>query len=256
MLMYNRYNILKVINFSFLSMLFCSVIISQESLAIVTKSNGNVSYKNYLKKDFVEKLNAGSELFNNDLVKTGSDGFIKFTYLDDGTTIKINNDSELYIRGQVSNKNINKRINMSNGFIKLDVSKQKEDEFVIITPTSVASVKGTSFILHSKEGGDSFYGYEGVVEVLNKESNHVVKLSKNLKIISKPDGAINSQIITQEDINILESFIELDDEIEIEEGEIQIDEEDGSDSSTINELRIKISTPSGEEKTIVIKYNE
>ena len=93
-----------------------------------------------MKKVFINTLNSGSELFNNDLVRTGSDGFVKFTYLDDGTTIKINKDSELYIRGQVSNKNINKRINMSNGLIKLDVSKQNQDEFVIITPTSVASV--------------------------------------------------------------------------------------------------------------------
>jgi len=231
---------------------------SQESLAIVTKSNGSISYKNYLKKDFIDKLNAGSELFNNDLIKTGSDGFVKFTYLDDGTTIKINNDSELYVRGQVSGKNINKRINMSNGLIKLDVSKQNQDEFVIITPTSVASVKGTSFILNSQEDGDSFYGYEGVVEVLNKESNQVVRLSKNLKIVSKPDGGINSQIITQEDGNMLESFIELDDDGEIDDGESELNEESDSDdsSTTTKELRIKVFTQSGEEKIIIIKYNE
>ena len=231
---------------------------SQESLAIVTKSNGSISYKNYLKKDFIDKLNAGSELFNNDLIKTGSDGFVKFTYLDDGTTIKINNDSELYVRGQVSGKNINKRINMSNGLIKLDVSKQNQDEFVIITPTSVASVKGTSFILNSQEDGDSFYGYEGVVEVLNKESNQVVRLSKNLKIVSKPDGGINSQIITQEDGNMLESFIELDDDGEIDDGESELNEERDSDdsSTTTKELRIKVFTQSGEEKIIIIKYNE
>ena len=252
MSMLSRYNILKIINYSILIILFCNSLISQESLAIVTKSNGNVSYKNFLKKDLVDKLNAGSELFNNDLVKTGSDGFVKFTYLDDGTTIKINNDSELYIRGQVSNKNINKRINMSTGLIKLDVSTQKGDEFVIITPTSVASVKGTSFILDSTDEGDNFYGYEGIVEVLNKESNEVVKLSKNLKIISKPSGTINSTVITQQDLDILDSFSILDDEVEIEENNIEQD----LDSSATKELRIKVSSPSGEEKTIIIKYNE
>ena len=250
--MSNRYNILKSTYFYFIIALFFNNVISQESLAIVTKSNGNISYKNYLKKDFIDKLNAGSELFNNDLIRTGSDGFVKFTYLDDGTTIKINNDSELYIRGQVSNKNINKRINMSNGLIKLDVSTQKGDEFVIITPTSVASVKGTSFILDSSEDGDNFYGYEGIVEVLNKESNEVVKLSKNVKIVSKPSGVINSAVVTQQDIDILNSFSVLDEDVEIEESNI----EDDSASSTVKELRIKVSSPSGEEKTIIIKYNE
>ena len=233
-----------------------NILLCQESLAIVTKSNGSVAYKNYLKKDFIDKLNAGSELFNNDLIKTGTDGFIKFTYLDDGTTIKVNSDSELYVRGQVSNKNINKRINMSTGLIKLDVSKQNQDEFVIITPTSVASVKGTSFILDSKEDGDSFYGYEGVVEVLNKESNQVVKLSKNLKIVSKPDGVINSEIITQKDANILEIFIELDDEDIEDEQKREIEGDSDSDSSVPKELKIKVTNPLGEEKTIIIKYNE
>ena len=255
--MYSRLNILKMTNSVIISLLLFSFIFSEKSLAIVTKSNGNVSYKNYLKKEFINTLNAGSELFNNDLVRTGSDGFVKFTYLDDGTTIKINKDSELYIRGQVSNKNINKRINMSNGLIKLDVSKQNQDEFVIITPTSVASVKGTSFILDSKEDGDNFYGYEGVVEVLNKESNQVVRLSKNLKIVSKPDGVINSEIITQQDANILDSFVELEEDVEIEQQQNESDEQ-GADENLpqTNELRIKVLTPSGEEKTIIIKYNE
>ena len=255
--MYSRQYIFQITNFFIICLILFAFLFSEQSLAIVTKSNGNVSYKNYLKKEFINTLNAGSELFNNDLVRTGSDGFVKFTYLDDGTTIKINKDSELYIRGQVSNKNINKRINMSNGLIKLDVSKQNQDEFVIITPTSVASVKGTSFILDSKEDGDNFYGYEGVVEVLNKESNQVVKLSKNLKIISKPDGMINSEIITQQDVSILDSFVELEEDVEIEQQQNESDDpETDDDSPKSNELRIKVLTPSGEEKTIIIKYNE
>ena len=255
--MYSRLNIFQMTNSFIISLILFGFLFSEQSLAIVTKSNGNVSYKNYLKKEFINTLNAGSELFNNDLVRTGSDGFVKFTYLDDGTTIKINKDSELYIRGQVSNKNINKRINMSNGLIKLDVSKQNQDEFVIITPTSVASVKGTSFILDSKEDGDNFYGYEGVVEVLNKESNQVVRLSKNLKIVSKPDGLINSEIITEQDVSILDSFVELEEDVEIEQQQNESDDPGTDyDSPKTNELRIKVLTPSGEEKTIIIKYNE
>ena len=236
-----------------LLLLFLSLnIFCQESLAIVTKSSGNVQYKYYLNKDFVKKLNFGAELYNNDLIKTGNDGFIKFSYLDDGTTIKIHNDSELYIRGQVNNKNINKRINMSNGLLKLDVSKQNEDEFMIITPTSVASVKGTSFILESNNDGDKFYGFDGIVEVLNKESNQIIKLSKNLKVTSLPDGNINSEIITENDTELLNTFTQYEEEIELEEAPI----EEEQDSQSTKELKIKVYSPTGEEKIIVIKYNE
>ena len=185
----------KIIKYKFLfSVIFISFLINKETLAIVTKSTGDVKYKSYLSDEFSNELKMGSQLFNNDFIITDSDGFVKFSYLDDGTTIKIHHDSELYVRGQVNKKSISKRINMSNGLLKLDVSKQNDDEFMVITPTSVASVKGTSFILKSNEDGDSFFGYEGTVEIRNKESNQIVKLSKNLKVISNNDGSINSQL--------------------------------------------------------------
>ena len=233
-----------------LSLVFVSFLINKETLAIVTKSSGDVKYKNYLSNEFSNKLKMGSQLFNNDLIVTDSDGFVKFSYLDDGTTIKIHHDSELYVRGQINKKSISKRINMSNGLLKLDVSKQNDDEFMVITPTSVASVKGTSFILESNEDGDSFFGYEGTVEIRNKESNKIVKLSKNLKVTSTNDGSINSEIVTPVDINPIEIFIEMDEEEQPVENYF-IDE-----TEIINELIIKVYNSDGEEREIIIKYNE
>ena len=233
-----------------LSLVFVSFLINKETLAIVTKSSGDVKYKNYLSNEFSNELKMGSQLFNNDLIVTDSDGFVKFSYLDDGTTIKIHHDSELYVRGQINKKSISKRINMSNGLLKLDVSKQNDDEFMVITPTSVASVKGTSFILESNEDGDSFFGYEGTVEIRNKESNKIVKLSKNLKVTSTNDGSINSEIVTPVDINPIEIFIEMDEEEQPVENYF-IDE-----AEIINELIIKVYNSDGEEREIIIKYNE
>lgn len=233
-----------------LSLVFVSFLINKETLAIVTKSSGDVKYKNYLSNEFSNELKMGSQLFNNDLIVTDSDGFVKFSYLDDGTTIKIHHDSELYVRGQINKKSISKRINMSNGLLKLDVSKQNDDEFMVITPTSVASVKGTSFILESNEDGDSFFGYEGTVEIRNKESNKIVKLSKNLKVTSTNDGSINSEIVTPIDINPIEIFIEMDEEEQPVENYF-IDE-----TEIINELIIKVYNSDGEEREIIIKYNE
>ena len=233
-----------------LSLVFVSFLINKETLAIVTKSSGDVKYKNYLSNEFSNELKMGSQLYNNDLIVTDSDGFVKFSYLDDGTTIKIHHDSELYVRGQINKKSISKRINMSNGLLKLDVSKQNDDEFMVITPTSVASVKGTSFILESNEGGDSFFGYEGIVEIRNKESNKIVKLSKNLKVTSTNDGSINSEIVTPIDINPIEIFIEIDEEEQPIENYF-IDE-----TEIINELIIKVYNSDGEEREIIIKYNE
>ena len=229
-----------------------SFLFSQVGLAIVTKASGDVEYKYYLDTDFSFSIKPGTQLFNNDLIRTGSDGFVKFSYLDDGTTIKVHKDTELYIGGQINKQNISKRINMSNGTLKLDVSKQTEDEFKIITPTSVASVKGTSFILEISDEGDKFYGFEGVVEVLNKESNQIVNLSKNLKVISSVDGNINSEIITDNDTELLDSFIIFEEEPELDQDSI----EEINNIESTKELRIKVYNSDGSEKIIIIKYNE
>ena len=229
-----------------------SYLLCEESIAITTKSVGVVKYKKFSNEKVNQKLDIGSELFNDDFIRTGKDGFVKFSYLDDGTTIKIHNNTELYVRGKANNKIINKRLNINNGILKLDVSKQKEDEFTIVTPTSVASVKGTKFIIESNlDFGDKFYGFEGIVEIINKESNKLIRLSKNLKVSSTPDGKIVSEIITPVDMEIINEI-----ESTIDETIIDEDIDDGSLNEEINELIIIVKSPSGEEKEIIIKYTE
>tara|TARA_B100002052_G_scaffold98346_1_gene90867 strand:+ start:301 stop:1029 length:729 start_codon:yes stop_codon:yes gene_type:complete len=230
--------------------LFFTFSFSEESIAITTKSIGTVDYKKY-SNDKSEKLKMGSELFNDDYIKTGKDGFVKFSYLDDGTTIKIHNNTEIYVRGKSDNKIINKRLNISNGTLKLDVSKQKEDEFTIVTPTSVASVKGTKFIIESNiDFGDKFYGFEGIVEIINKESNKLIKLSRNLKVSSSPNGDLISEIITPSDMDIINEIESTIDEIIID------DVDDSSLSPEVRELIILVKSPTGEQKEIIIKYTE
>ena len=77
--------------FSLFSFLF------QNEVAIVTKNNGDVKYKKESSKRFTNRINSGLELFNNDLLVTGNDGFIMFAYLDDGSLIKVHKDSEVLV---------------------------------------------------------------------------------------------------------------------------------------------------------------
>jgi len=253
--------------------LFVNIILPTESLAIVTKSLGNIEYTKFDASKLIKELDLGSELFNDDYIKTKSNGFIKFSYLDDGTTIKMHKNSELFVRGNIDEYLIQKRINISSGVYNFDISKQKDKAFTIITPTSVASVKGTKFLLMSdSEGTDSFYGFDGIVEVLNKESNTTLRLSRNVKITSFSTGEINSEIMTQTDYNITNEFNNFEQEIDSEEiipeeNEFenvpdQDEQESGSmnESSptepTTNEIRITIRNLQGEEKELIIRYNE
>ena len=218
-----------------------------QSIAIVSKSKGNVKYKNKKDKALNKTLKSGLDLYNNDYIRTGKDGFAKYVYLDDGTQIKIHNNSEVYIRGEINRRSIIKQLKVDEGTVKLEIKKQAVDEFTVITPTSVASVKGTSFWLDcSGSGGDKFYGESGIVTIQNRESGEKRELIKNTVASSLPNGTLNIRRMTQNELNML-------DNMEEETGESEDSNEgSGNFESEDNEIRIELEDESGNQKTIII----
>ena len=230
--------------------IFFTICISAESIAVTTKVKGDVKYKKKSQKELKNPLKVGYDLYNNDYVRTGNDGFAKYVYLDDGTQIKVHNNTEVFIHGELSRRSILKQLKVKDGTVKLDVKKQTVDEFTVITPTSVASVKGTSFWLDcSGRGGDRFYGESGLVSITNKASGARRQLSKNTVASSMPDGSIELRKITPEELKMLEN-------IEEDAGESDnSSDEDGNSSSNNNgesEIKIELEDESGNQKTIVI----
>ena len=218
-----------------------------QSIAIVSKSKGNVKYKNKKDKALNKTLKSGLDLYNNDYIRTGKDGFAKYVYLDDGTQIKIHNNSEVFIRGEINRRSIIKQLKVDEGTVKLEIKKQAVDEFTVITPTSVASVKGTSFWLDcSGNGGDKFYGESGMVTIQNRESGEKRELIKNTVASSLPNGTLNIRRMTQNELNML-------DDIEEETGESgDSNEGNGDFESEDNEIRIELEDESGNQKIIII----
>ena len=255
----------------YITLILSSLLFSSE-VAIVTKNNGDTKYKKENSKRFTNKINSGLELFNNDLLVTGNNGFIMFAYLDDGSLIKVHKDSEVLVDGTLNNNTINKQVIVNDGFIKFDIKKQKQNEFKVVTPTSVASVKGTLFYIDTSDKGDVFYGFEGIVEVLNIKSQEVSSLTKSKKVTSLPDGSIDIEDIETEDLEYIvqvqqESGVEIEEIEEMQdiEDSDEIDEEgdadDGGsgDADTENEIQevvITFTNEEGEQKTLTIKFVE
>jgi hypothetical protein len=245
----SKYNKYIFIVFLFLANIFAS----SEQVALVLKTKGNVQYQKYSEK-VLSTLNIGTALYNDDLLRTGADGLVVFVYIDDKTMIKIQSNSEVYIRGESENESIIKQINIGNGRVKSTVSKQKKGEFTIVTPTSVASVKGTEFwTIVDRDGEDRFYGLSGTVEVKNLSSGQIVGLEENTTAISLPDGTINIRQtneleLPQEDIYEIEGDL---DDIENfgKDSTIEV-----FDNTTESELRIKLQNAFGEEKEIIVRY--
>ena len=122
---------------------------------------------------------------------------------------------------------------MDGGTIRASITKQNVD-FVIQTPTSVASVKGTDFwMLVDELLGDQIIGLEGQVSLVNTETGQEVLVSTGMTGSSTPDGQVG---ISQTD----QSSIPEDPSDESQEGSSQV--------------KIYLEGPNGEQKVFIIEY--
>jgi len=242
----------------FISSIFCS-----ETIGLVMKKKGKVDYTPYSNSKKIKTLKISEALFNQDLIKTGKDGFAKFVYLDDASTIKIHKNSEVYVQGSIKRREIIKQVNIATGKMKLDIDKQHSREFKIITPTSVASVKGTRFWVDVNEKkGDLFYGLSGIVEITNNATGEKINLTENTTAISLPDGTLDvKKTISNELINLEILEQDVGEPInDMPQGYFEGDSgynlpSDSNDSiSGINEIIIKLKNSSSQEKTLIIMY--
>ena len=238
----------------FILLFIINIIASNSGIALVTKSKGTIEYRKNDGTITKNDLQKGASLFNEDRIITGANGFAKYVYLDDGSMIKVHKNAEVYIYGSIDKRSIIKQINVSQGNVKFEVSKQGKDDFTVITPTSVATVKGTDFWLESNEDeGDQFFGLSGLVKVKNIESNLILQLTRNTTIISEPDGKIDIKKTNLNDFKKLQR-------LELGAGEINENQYEESileqlgENLPEGEIKIQLDDGSGSLKEIIIKY--
>ncbi len=201
-------------------------------IAVATKVKGLVEIMPDGKDSFSD-LKPGSILSDGDKLRTGSKGFAAIIFIDDKSTLKLKENSEAVITGQRSAKSISKKINMDIGTVRATITKQNTD-FVIQTPTSVASVKGTDFwLVTDPSDGDLIIGIEGLVGLTNNETGQEIDVSEGMSGISTPDGTLG---------------LEETDSSSIPDDPSEENEEEGS------QIRIYFEGPDGEQKVMIIDY--
>ena len=251
---------MRIFIFNLFLILFINLTFSKETLGLVTKTKGKVEYQIYSSKKFTKKISKGLGLYSDDRIRTGEDGFSIYRYLDDASSIKILKNSDIQIHGRVNDNNIEKNIQVYNGLLNFNITTQNNDIFTIVTPTSVATVKGTNFwLICNGVDGDKFLGIEGEVEVKNIESGSIVILNESSTVISSNNGSISTQSMTSEDFQEIE---DLDDESgEYEDFEIDTgfnDENQNSENNlNLDEeriIRIQFEDAFNNSKEIIIKY--
>ena len=200
-------------------------------IAVATKVKGPVEIMPVGKKGFSD-LEPGTILSDGDKIRTGPSGFTAIIFIDDKSTLKVKDNSEVVITGKRTAASISKKINMNEGTIRATVKKQNTD-FVIQTPTSVASVKGTDFWLVSNpETGDQIIGIEGIVGLVNNETGQEIDVSEGMSGLSTPDGNVG---LTDTDPSSIP-----DDPSDEIEGPSQV--------------KIYLEGPNGEQKVMIIEY--
>jgi len=213
------------------SLIFLSAA-NANKIAVVTKVKGLVEIMPTGKKLF-SKLKAGSILADGDKIRTGTSGFAAIIFIDDKSTLKLKGNSEAVITGQRTAASISKKINMDSGTIRATIKKQNSS-FVIQTPTSVASVKGTDFwLLTDPDKGDQVIGLEGIVSLKNIDTGQDVDVVQGMSGISTPDG----------DVGVEETVA----------SSIPIDPSDSSEDGP-SQFKIYLEGPNGTQKVMVIEY--
>ena len=221
---------MKVFRYIVLSFFVFSFVLGSK-IAVATKVKGLVEIMPIGKTEFFD-LKAGTILSDGDKIRTGKSGFAAIIFIDDKSTLKLKGNTEAVISGQRTAASISKKINLDSGTIRATINKQNTD-FVIQTPTSVASVKGTDFwLLTDPVTGDQIICVEGTVGLVNSETGEDVDVTEGMSCISIPDGTLE---LSETDPSSIP-----DDPSDEQEGPSQI--------------RIYLEGPNGEQKVMVIEY--
>ncbi len=162
-----------------------------EKIAFTTKVSGRVTLTT--PQGQTNPLKRGTALNMGEKIVTGSDGTVVIMFIDDKSILRIQKNTTLTIGGESTGSGagraISKQIDMQFGKLRAQVAEQRKGEFLISTPTSVASVKGTDFWVTSDPVlGDIFLGVSGLIEVENLISGGTISVGGGQVGTSNPDG--------------------------------------------------------------------
>lgn len=194
---------LKFMTLVLLSLTFVASTFPQKKKAVATifKPVGIVDVKTGEKDWSTAKpatpLNAG------DIVRTQENSFAIVKFLEN-SVIRVQEKSEVTISGEIAKGEFSKNVHLERGEVGFQVKKRPNEKFEFSTPTSVASIRGTSGLLIA--GGDSndvlILG-TGIVDFKNLISNTILNVKGGQTAYSLSNGTIKVEESSQEEKRLL-----------------------------------------------------
>ncbi len=212
------------------------------SVAYPLKVKGDVDLTRNLESS---ALKLGDELYNGDEIETKAESYAVIQFEDKSSIIKLFPNTILNIRTEKEGEKYNKKSLLKMGELWAKVEKST-GKFEIETPTTVASVKGTNFMLNvSEDGTTELFTFEGEVLFQNIITGQTETILAGQRGTTSGDQPIivapfdpdeieesRSEFINEEYETILEEEIPIRDreETPIEAPEVIEEEEDGEEA--------------------------
>lgn len=183
------------------------------------------------------KYKNGELLMDKDLLKTGDESFAAYKYADASTTVKMFANSIATLSATKNGKQLDKSVEVKKGNVYSSIQKGK-GSYQVITPTTVASVKGTEFFTQVEDNGRStFIVNEGEVELRIRATDETARVGKGKTATISPSGELILRDTVAEDLS------------QIEEAEMEADT-----TQEPHKIRIPLLDESGNRKYIEISY--
>jgi len=154
------------------ALLFLFPVAAIAGIGNLSKGSGAIYFKVKGEKKWAA-ASAGMDINEGDRVKTGSDGRIELL-LQDGSRLTIGNNTEMEITRFLLDKDRRSATIFVQGKLRAAIAKfLGKTNMWVKTPTAVAGVKGTDFIVMNEGKANVLFGQEGTVEVKGNDKASV-----------------------------------------------------------------------------------
>ncbi len=213
----------------FLLMIFS--LSAETPIGLTLRMTGEV---NLQRIDEINSLELGDSLFNNDIIRTYEESFAFLRFIDDGATLRLFENSILTLDTDQDEDKFSKTNYLEVGRLFTNV-RENSGDLSVETPTTVASVKGTSgFIVVDADGNTTIIVLTGLFEVFNTISGNFTTVTGGNSCQSDVDG----ELWTYPNEDIDPDWLEDIDEDEFEDKDI---------------IKIEMIREDGERRTIEIE---
>ncbi|GAB4380881.1 MAG: hypothetical protein Kow0042_31240 [Calditrichia bacterium] len=173
-----------IIGILFSVALFSLPCFADAPVAVILKNKGEVNlYKTATSG--AETVKKGQVLYDGNKIRTGTSSFCAIKFIDDKSLLRLKENSSCVIEGKREKDHINKNIIVEVGSFFASLFKQK-GQFLVTTPTSVASVKGTQFwVIQFTDGTTRYIALEGLLDLANDAGRVLLRAGQTADFRSK-----------------------------------------------------------------------